>query len=88
MRDHVHINAVFDAFGEDVDYSVLHKKSMDRICQMPRATAPRSVSHARRSKSSAIPMAIMSQMVAERTNLSLRMSMRPFTIGQRIPSRN
>jgi len=48
----VYVKAVYDAFGENIDYSVLHK-SMAVRCQTLHATAPLLASAARSGPSSA-----------------------------------
>lgn len=75
----VYINAVYDAFGEDIDYSVLHKIYGAEPANEARYSPAKCVGCEKKSVIGNPDMQHVSTSYIERQNLTMRMSMRRFT---------
>lgn len=75
----VYVNAVYDAFGENIDYSVLHKIYGKEQAAEARYSPPTCIGCEKKSVIGNPDMKRASTSYIERQNLTMRMSMRRFT---------
>jgi len=75
----VYVNAVADAFGENIDYSVLHKIYGLEVAHEARYSPPTCIDCEKKSIIGDPDLKYASTSYIERQNLTMRMSMRHFT---------